>query len=273
MSDNTAHAPFDWGVGIDFDPDSFAFSYQPGVFRPPAEVRTLESIRPSLLDPEASGPEHLYAIAMDVGREEDRRLLHEAMLLLGVVAYNAGTIGEEPVRSQGHVHAVSPHSGWSPPELFEIWSGTAIIFMQESAGDDPGNCYAVTARPGERVVVPPAWPHMVMNADVTQPMVFGALCDRGYAGFEYEAVRAHHGLAYYPVVRSGAITWRKNPAYGATTLVEKGPNAHPGPTDENVAEDLEPDHPMYEQAVTDPTRFRFVPYPSHYAHRWERFVP
>lgn len=51
-------------------------------------------------------------------------------LLYGAVTYAAGRLGDEPVRSQGHIHTISPHSGWSTTEAYEIWSGKAIIYMQ-----------------------------------------------------------------------------------------------------------------------------------------------
>ena len=34
--------------------------------------------------------------------------------------------------------ALAPHSGWSPPEVFEIWTGPAIVYAQERAADNPG---------------------------------------------------------------------------------------------------------------------------------------
>jgi len=65
---------------------------------------------------------------MDVGRIEDLSELKQRMLLFGIVIYATGKLGDEPVRGQGHVHAVAPHCGWSTPELFEIWQGHAIIY-------------------------------------------------------------------------------------------------------------------------------------------------
>jgi len=152
---------------------------------------------------------------MDVRREEDEHDLKARYLLFGVVAYAAGRLGKEPVRGQGHVHAIAPHSGWSPPELYEIWEGTAIIYAQRFTADDPGRCIAVTAGPGEKVVTPPGWAHAVINADTEQQMVFGAWCDRQY-GFDYTGVRAHGGLAYFPIISAeGAIEWAANHRYHA----------------------------------------------------------
>ena len=57
---------------------------------------------------------------------------------------------QKPTRSQGHVHAIAPHSGWSPPEVFQILEGRAIVYAQQSTEDDPGLCIAVSAGPGEK---------------------------------------------------------------------------------------------------------------------------
>ena len=70
-------------------------------------------------------------------------------MLFGAVSYAAGSLGDEPVRSQGHVHRISSHSGWSPPEVYEIWTGKAFIYMQEKVADNPGRCFAIEAGPGD----------------------------------------------------------------------------------------------------------------------------
>jgi len=87
------------------------------------------------------------------------------------------------VRSQGHVHAIAPHSGCRH-QNYTRYGGNAIIYAQEFAADDPGRCIAVTAGPGEKVVTPAGWAHAVINADTSRRMVFGAWCDRQY-GFDY----------------------------------------------------------------------------------------
>src|SRR5258708_25742595 len=97
------------------------------------------------------------------------------MLLLGVVAYASGQLGDEPVRSQGHVHSIAYHCGWSTPELFEIWEGRAIVYAQEFAGDDPGLCYAVSAGPGGQGGVSPGWGPCVVNGDPQRVLVFVGL--------------------------------------------------------------------------------------------------
>lgn len=47
--------------------------------------------------------------------------------------FGDGIVGEEPVRSQGHIHVISPSCNASTCEVYEIWLGEAYIYMQETA--------------------------------------------------------------------------------------------------------------------------------------------
>ena len=262
----TVALEFDPGLPLGFSASRLAFEYGPGVFGPEHEMRRLDAIRPSLRDPQCSGPDPVYGIAMDVGRESERAALQQRMLLFGAVIYAAGRLGEEPVRSQGHIHAIAPHSGWSPPEVFEIWSGKAIIYAQQRAEDDPGRCIAVHAGPGAQVVVPPSWAHCVINADPGSRMAFGAWCDRQY-GFDYTGVRAHRGLAWFPLLTaSGQIEWQANPHYRKSTLEERAPRSYP-------ELGLDSSRSLYRQFVVNPESVMFVADPRRAADVWTTFAP
>lgn len=257
---------FDPGFPLSLSDRVLGFDYGAGVFGPAPEMRRLDSIRPSLRDPQCSGPDPVYGIAMDIGREVDRPALIKRMLLFGAVVYAQGELGDEPVRSQGHIHAIAPHSGWSPPEVFEVWSGTAIIYAQERAEDDPGRCIAVIAQPGDKVVVPPAWAHCVINADRNKRMAFGAWCDRQY-GFDYTGVRAHKGLAWFPVFESvGTIAWKPNPAYNRSSLLQRTGRAYP-------ELGLDDSRSLYDQFMQNPESVMFVPEPKRAAALWPGFTP
>jgi glucose-6-phosphate isomerase, archaeal len=254
---------FDLKLGVHGHAD-LTFNYDEGVFGPQPEFRRLDAIRRSLKDPNCNGPDPVYSIVMDVGRREHKDELARRMLLFGVVVYAAGQLGEEPVRSQGHIHAVAPHCGWSTPELFEIWEGRAIIYAQESADDDPGRCFAVTAGPGDKVVVPPGWAHAVINADPKTHMMFGAWCDRQY-GFVYDAIRAHHGLAWFPVLDGQQkIHWRPNPSYRAGDLSIRGARSYP-------ELGLDPLIPIYEQFANNPDSVQWVSEPARVERAWPNF--
>ena len=256
---------FDPGLFVTPQFSPLGFSYGPGCFGPTPEKRRLDDIRVSLREPSCHGPETVYTIAMDVGKDKDKALLESLHLLFGTVVFASGKLGEEPIRSQGHVHAISPVSGTSTPELYEIWSGRAVIYEQEFDKDDPGRCFAVEAGPGEVVLVPPGWAHCTISADSTQPLAFGAWCVREY-GFVYDGVRAHGGLAYFPIWQGNTLVFETNIQYQESQLVRKSPRKY-------TEFHLEPDLPIYTQFEKDPQRFRFVVHPEEYEDIWRAFVP
>lgn len=253
--------------GFDIEPTpELGFRYGPDVFGPAPEFRALDAIRRSLQDPGTTGPDPVYGIAMDVGKLEHRAELQERCLLYGAVTYAAGRLGQEPVRSQGHVHRVSSHSGWSPPEVYEIWQGRAVVYMQEYAADAPGRCFAVEGGPGDVIVVPPRWAHATISADPQQPLTFGAWCDREY-GFEYDAVRARQGLAWYPLLdEAGELQWHPNPHYQTSELTVQRPRPY-----HDLG--LTGEAPIYTLFERNPGSLQWVSKPALAQEVWQRFEP
>jgi glucose-6-phosphate isomerase, archaeal len=246
--------------------DPLGFYYGKDCFGPPVENRLLDSIRPSLLNPNCDGPSTVYSIAMDVGKKQHKDILREKMLLFGVVTFAEGKIGDEPVRSQGHIHKISSHSGWSPPEIYEIWNGKAIIYMQEKVENQPGRCFAVYAEPGDVVIVPPSWGHATISADPATPLTFGAWCDREY-GFEYNEVRKRKGLAWYPIIREHhSFDWIANKHYDQSDLIIKKPSDYSYLGIETAV-------PIYKQFENNYELFQFVSKPYLKKEEWEGFIP
>lgn len=253
------------GFEIAATEDPIGFRLGKNCFSNGTEVRKLDAIRKSLSDPSCSGPENVYAIMMDVGEEADRKDLIQRHLLYGAVCYAKGKLGREPVRSQGHIHAISSFSGFSTPEIYEIWSGKAIVYMQESGKDRAGRCFAVEGKAGDIIVVPPYWVHATVNADSNTVMSFGAWCVRDYA-FEYADVRAHKGIAWFPIYEGNNLVWVKNESYGESELVTKTPNDY-------RELGIERGVPIYEQYRRHKSRFDFVVDPSLKENVWKNFIP
>lgn len=254
------------GFDISADPETFEFSYGEGVFGPSTEKRHLDDIRQSLSDPNVEGPDIVYSVAMDVGKEKDREDLIRRNMLYGAMIYEKGIIGQEPVRSQGHIHAISPSCNDSTCEVYEIWGGEAYIYMQETAGDDPGRCFAVYAKTGDVVIVPPGWAHCTINANVDQPMYFGAWCVRDY-GFDYKGVREHKGVAWFPKVNEDhSISFVANPHYNTSHLEIVEARDYP-------EFGIEKGVPIYTQYEMDQERFMFVPRPERAKDLWKDYRP
>lgn len=253
--------------GFDIKPkyNPLGFIYGEGVFGPEVENRKLNDIRKSLLDPNCEGPEVVYSIAMDVGKEEDKKDILDRNLLYGAVTYAAGRLGKEPVRSQGHIHAISKSCNSSTPEVYEIWCGEAIIYMQETAEDNPGRCFAVHAKSGEVVIVPPGWAHCTISANPNEALSFGAWCVRDF-GFEYTGVRKHKGLAWYPVLEDGEMKWLRNELYEESELIIKNPR-------EYKEFYIDKEAAIYTQFQQNPDKFLFVSNPELAKESWNNFIP
>lgn len=253
--------------GLDIKPkyNPLGFEYGEDVFGPSVENRTLDSIRKSLLDFNCDGPQIVYSIAMDVGKIKDKDDLLSRNLLYGVVTYAKGKLGKEPIRSQGHVHGISSSCNSSTPELYEIFSGEACIYMQEYDKDNPGRCFAVFAKPGDKVLVPPYWVHATINADPNSNMSFGAWCVRDYC-FDYTGVRKHNGIAYFPIVNEdNSICFIENKAYKESKLVIKTPREY---SEFNITNDS-----IYSQYEKDHNKFDFVKDPNLAKDKWINFIP
>lgn len=260
---------FDPGFGIRSTRDPLGFAFDADTAGPVVEKRRLEDIRRSLMQPDCDGPDVVYAIAMDTGKRADMPRMIERNLLFGAVTYAVGRLGREPIRSQGHIHAVSRSCGRSTCELYEIWEGSACIYMQETADDDPGRCFAVLAGPGDVVLVPPGWAHCTISADPGEQLTFGAWCVRDY-GFEYAQVRAHGGLAWFPVM-TDRIEFEPNGRYRSRPCVIKSPRRY-----EEFG--IETGKPIYAQFQENPDRLLFVSRPQLAADargrsKWDGFVP
>ncbi|MGG7078228.1 glucose-6-phosphate isomerase family protein [Clostridium sardiniense] len=253
------------GIGIDYDFNSMEFIYNKESFGPETEKRRLDDIRKSLKDSNCDGPEVVYSIAMDIGNIEDRDDLISRNLLYGACIYSGGKMGDEPVRSQGHIHAVSKSCNYSTGELYEIWYGEAIIFMQETAKDNPGRVFAVKGKAGDVIFVPPGWAHYTCNSNPKENMVFGAWCVRDF-GFDYDDVRERNGLSYFPIIKGKDINFIHNDKYEEVQLIIKSPRKY---------EELNLDYTksIYDQYRDDKNKFDFIINPLKYKKLWESFIP
>ncbi|MGL5042939.1 MAG: glucose-6-phosphate isomerase family protein [Culicoidibacterales bacterium] len=253
------------GFDIEATTSPLGFTYGEKTFGPKVEIRTLDSIRANLKDPECQGPEKVYAIAMDVGDIADKAAIGARNLLYGAVTYASGSLGTEPIRSQGHVHAISPSCGSSTPEVYEIWAGAAYIYMQEFVETNPGRCFAIYAQPGDVVIVPPGWGHATISANREKPLSFGAWCVRDF-GFDYTKTRLHGGLAWFPIIADKKIIWRKNNSYTVDEI-----EVRPTRTYEDFG--IKSGISIYEQFKENPDLFLFVAQPQLVKEKWEEFRP
>ena len=86
-------------------------------------------------------------------------------------------------------------------------------------------------------------------------------------GFDYAGVRAHGGIAFFPLFREdGTLRWEKNAAYAPCELIEKSPEDYP-------QLGISRGESVYSQFVRDNDRFLWVARPALKEKEWKKFVP
>jgi glucose-6-phosphate isomerase len=249
------------GLEVQLDPETLTLAFGPGIATAPVTLRSLDEVRPMLQDPEATGPEHLYTIYMDVQVPGLGETLGRRGLGYGAVVYNHGALGREFLRSQGHVHSTPPATGVGYSELYEFWHGRGLVYMQSSVEAEVDDAIVVEAGPGDKVAIPPGWAHATVNVG-DGPMAFGAVYAPA-AALLYEPLRRRRGTAHY-VLADGTI--EANPAYRRVPEARRQP-AHAFPE-----QGIEPGRPALAALRQDETRLDFVSRPEAFPELWERLT-
>jgi glucose-6-phosphate isomerase, archaeal len=245
------------GLDLALDGEALALRFGRDVIHPEGELRHLDDVRATLADPEASGPENLYTIYMDVCRAEDHPALIHQSLVYGAVVYNHGRLGQERLRSQGHRHSRRPGTELRFSEVYEFWTGRGFVYLQKECDPVVTQALLVPVGPGDKLVVPPGWVHLTV-ASLDEPLAFGAWCARD-SHLEYDELRALGGPAHF-VYADGRVV--ANPRYASVADVEVvGPSELP-------LLGIPTGLPIYRAWQEDPGVFDFLPQPELVARTW-----
>ena len=104
-------------------------------------------------------------------------------------------LGSEYVKTTGHYHPVVPGGSVSYPELYEVLEGEALYLLQRS---DLTDVVVVKALSGDKVLVPPGYGHITINAS-NKRLKMANFVARDFSS-EYDAIREMAGGAYYLTV-------------------------------------------------------------------------
>jgi glucose-6-phosphate isomerase, archaeal len=245
------------GLDVTLDNGALGLAFGHDVIHPEGEQRRLAEVRATLADPEASGPEHLYTIYMDICCGGDLPALVEQSLLYGAVVYNHGQIGRELLRSQGHRHSCKPGTELRYSEVYDFWTGHGFVYLQKECDPVVTRALLVPVGPGDKVIVPPGWVHLTVASD-HEPLAFGAWCARE-GRLEYDEFRSLGGPAHF-VLADGEVV--VNPRYSSVAEIEIATPA------ELPLLDLPSDLPIYRAWQESPGLFDFLPQPELVTHAW-----
>jgi glucose-6-phosphate isomerase len=256
------------GLPLLFDPETYDLrSAKAGWDLAEPGLRTLDDMRPVLMDPGCEGPDVVYWMYRDLHLPEHAHMRREFGLRYDISVFRGDLFGPEYFKTAGHYH---PYIHWqrpiSWPEVYEVLYGEAIYVLQEVDDIylDPyyikvEDFVIVHAKPGRQVVMPPDYGHVTINPVPGGPLVMANwVCDwfKSY----YKSVEEARGYGWYRIVGDdGEPCWVPNGTYKQPLPAVREAKAVDAP-----ALGLTEGRPMYREAVADPARFEWVCRPMDY---------
>jgi glucose-6-phosphate isomerase len=155
----------------------------------------------------------LYSMYRDLAENEtDKRKILDNGLRFDITIVLPVMLGKEFNKTLGHDHPIVPSTSITYPEIYEVLEGEAIFLLQDSDKDEIKDIMAVKAKKGEKVVIPPNYEHLIINASGKEVKTCNWLC-RYFGSNIYKPFRVRHGFCYYAVKSDSEIDWIKNPNY------------------------------------------------------------
>jgi glucose-6-phosphate isomerase len=220
-------------------------------------VRTLEAARYTFYEPEATGPEILYWMYRSVARLADVKKLQELGLNYNITVIRPGLVGREFIKTVGHYHAAKPETDVAYPEVYEVLAGEATFLLQRRAitAADIGDVVVITAHPGDKVVMPPGYGHITINASDDYLVMSDLMAAANQS--DYAEYRTRQGGAYY-LIKERSEAWVRNRHYqDAPPLRRLRPRDYP-------EFGLYRSQPLYALLVDNPQALRFLTHPEEY---------
>ncbi|NYZ78509.1 glucose-6-phosphate isomerase [Candidatus Micrarchaeota archaeon] len=191
---------------------------QLGKKRLPSDVRTVGQMRALLQDRvfAAGAPSNrgLYYMHRGVCMPRDAKLFARFNIRYDVMVFPKGSLGGELSKTFGHYH---PPAVFKPklsyPELYEVLYGEALFLLQRRGSAES---VLVRARAGEKVLIPPNWGHVSMNARPSKTLVEVNLIFPDFKA-DYKPYVKNRGASHYVLANGVAV---KNPHYGKVRLRE-----------------------------------------------------
>jgi len=194
------------------------------------------------MDPELP----VYEVHRDLCTDAERDALLKHGLKYDMTVMPSLMLGEEYVKTIGHDHSPC-QKGWSHPEVFEVLEGEGRFLIQRYQGEELVDVSLVSAKAGDKVLVPPNCGHVMINASLSR-LVVGNLVSR-FCLQTYKQFIQRRGGAYY-LLRGGKLVRNEN--YRSppdVRLVERGSLA-------SVREDS----CLLASFLTSPEEFKFLNY-------------
>lgn len=209
----------------------------------------------------------LYYMYRDLAEsEKEAEKIKEAELRYDILESAPVCLRKEYNKTAGHYHSKAENTNFTYPELYELIKGDAYYLMQKMEGDKIIDVYAVRAKSGDKVIVPPDYGHFTIFLS-KKPLRMSNWTPNSSLS-DYDRVKQKHGAAYYAMVDKNApdgVRWIKNENYSYVP-----PLRFLKPTNfQDLGLDKEVN--MY-NLINDLKKLDYLNNPQNYPNLWERIL-
>ena len=154
----------------------------------------------------------VYRQVKPIGGIADEIVRHG--LLYNLLVMRGGVLPGTPeyFRSRGHSNSVAPGTNLPYPEIHEVITGEAWLYLQSNATDAPEDTVKMPLHAGQKAIVAPGWASLLVNIS-EKPLVVGTwrMAD---CRTEHEALEALGGMAHFVLKGdNNKPTCEANPRY------------------------------------------------------------
>ncbi|MBU3942988.1 glucose-6-phosphate isomerase [Patescibacteria group bacterium] len=161
------------------------------------DVRTLNDMRDVLCDQEwADRAPNLQLYFMYRGLEEKDGVRYD------ITTIPAQMLGKEFNKTKGHIHI------GSYPEIYTVLEGEGIYLMQKQIKDIIEDVFAVKAKKGDYIIIPPFYAHVTINSSKKEDLKMANWMDAD-AKSDYSSILEKKGACYFYTLEG----WVKNSNY------------------------------------------------------------
>jgi len=180
-------------------------------------IRYLAEMTDILFDKEWAKKAHdlkLYYMYRDLAmNDKDRKAIEKANLRYDITIMPSIMLGQEYNKTAGHDHPLVKNTDITYPEIYQVLSGKVIFLLQDSNNDSIKDVYAINAKKNDKVIIPPNYEHLMINASNKEMKTANWIC-RDFGPNLYKPFRQKHGFSYFALKGSeNQIKWQKNPNY------------------------------------------------------------
>jgi len=200
----------------------------------------------------------LYYMYRDLAEnEKDFAKIIQNNLRYDITILKPQKLGKEFNKTLGHDHPIIPGTNITYPEIYEVLEGSAIFILQDSNNDKINEIFAIKAKSGDKIIIPPNYEHLFINIGKIDLRVANWV-SRSFSTHIYKPFKLKHGFGYYALKGFWKIKWIKNQNYSSVPDIKfKSPNNF-------YKFYIKKDQPIYD-LLQQPSKLDFLKNPQKYS--------